>query len=223
MPALNHPPVRAERQRLGTTSSQHVPLLARLGWCSAPGWPTPGARRPPWTRARGERLVTQHPASARGGGTADGAGWSPERSSGRSVSAHCSTTHNTAQEMLQSANQILYQLEAAGAATMAASQAGSSGGVGVIVSGYASSTGSVAAFQQSGSGSDSLSSMDEYSSSQLPDFSDLANEEQQAETSAIGEGASGGYGKANYEVRQRTPSHNQSTARCMSCTTRDHS
>ena len=105
--------------------------------------------------------------------------------------------------MLQSANQILYQLEAAGAATMAAAQAGSSGGAGVIVSGYSSSTGSVASFQQSISGSESLSSMDEYSSSQLPDFSDLANEEQLADASGKGEGAAGAYGKANYEVRLR--------------------
>ncbi|PNW85027.1 hypothetical protein CHLRE_03g168600v5 [Chlamydomonas reinhardtii] len=91
--------------------------------------------------------------------------------------------------MVQSANQILHQLEAANAATQAAN-----GGVNnTIVSGYSSSSGSMSPLQNS---ADSMSSMDEYSTSM--DFSDLANEE--ALDAGKGDGAAGGYGKANYEV-----------------------
>lgn len=90
---------------------------------------------------------------------------------------------------MQSANQILHQLEAANAATQAAN-----GGVNnTIVSGYSSSSGSMSPLQNS---ADSMSSMDEYSTSM--DFSDLANEE--ALDAGKGDGAAGGYGKANYEA-----------------------
>ncbi|GLI68861.1 hypothetical protein VaNZ11_013406 [Volvox africanus] len=145
--------------------------------------------------SRAERLATAptRPAAASRG--FDEARWQP----GQRFVAQCSSWHSTAEDMMQSANQILHQLEAAGAATYAAQHAGSNGG---IVSGYASSTGSissaVSSSRDSRDSTDSLSSMDEYSSSNL-DFSDLANEDAVADASK-GEGTAGAYGKANYEV-----------------------
>ncbi|GLC35801.1 hypothetical protein PLESTB_000495700 [Pleodorina starrii] len=156
----------------------------------------------PWEQnvkhIRAERLATgtTRPAAAGSRGFDEGHRWLP----GQRLVAQCSSTHSTAEEMMQSANQILHQLEAAGAATHAAQHAAS---IGSIVSGYASSTGSMSSTvsrdsRDSRDSGDSLSSMDEYSGSAL-DFSDLANEDAVADAGK-GEGTSGGYGKANYEV-----------------------
>lgn len=153
----------------------------------------------PWQKdgrnSRTERFATVAARRAAGSGGFDEA----RCLSGQRIVAQCSSTHNTAEEMMQSANQILHQLEAAGAATQHASSHGS------VVSGYASSTGSMSSTlnssrdsKDSRDGGDVLSSLDEYSSSNL-DFSDLANEDAIADASK-GEGTAGGYGKANYEA-----------------------
>ncbi|PNH12093.1 Magnesium transporter MRS2-11, chloroplastic [Tetrabaena socialis] len=114
--------------------------------------------------------------------------WKPVIKLRSELVVHCTSASGKAQPD----NHILTQLEASGAATHAAQSSGSNGG---IVSGYTSSSGSLAASMNSG---DTLSSMDEYSSSQM-DFSDLANEDMLGD-GMKGEGAANAYGKANYEV-----------------------
>ncbi|GFR41258.1 hypothetical protein Agub_g1933, partial [Astrephomene gubernaculifera] len=140
---------------------------------------------------RGERLATELTRPSAGSRGFDESWALPGQ---RSV-AQCASTHSTAEDMMQSANQILYQLEAAGAATHAAAQQAGSYYNGGIASGYSSSAGSLSSpFSSTTSSGD----VDEYSSSHL-DFSDLAHEEAVSDGSK-GEGAAGAYGKANYEV-----------------------
>lgn len=192
--------------RIFTYRHELVSSGRAAAWSAARG---PVLRRIPGLHSKGRRehgvatLPTRIAASSRWEDGRNGQqqpSWLRFQDLRSDVVAQCSSTSNTAQEMVHSANQILHQLETAGAATQAAS-AGQAGG---IVSGYTSSNGSMASIMGSvsfsSSSSDNMASMDEYSSSHL-DFSDLANEDSAQGEGGKGEAAGGGaYGKANYEV-----------------------